>query len=270
MSGGLLGTVRGLLLSVVIFGASSAQSLELKRVILSSNDDPMYIEFWPIIAPIWTAMGFRPTLALIADEDCKIDESLGDIIRFSPIPDVSESLQAQVTRLFLPCLFPDDGCLISDIDMLPISRSYFVDWAEDCPDDGLLIYKDGATYWENRFPMCYVAGKGSCFISLFGVTNLEEMAALVQDWASLGYGWNTDELMLYDIALEWERNGGRLVRLGHDVGPRLDRGSWPKDFSHIDVSNYNDCHLPRPYSKYKASIDYIIQGVKEQLQNENR
>ena len=154
--------LRNIVFGTVIFSlglGSTLQALKLDRVILSTNDDPLYIEFWPIVAPIWTAMGLRPTLALIGDENCQIDESLGDVIRFSPILGVPESLQTQVIRLFLPCLFPDDGCLISDIDMLPISGSYFVDGAFACPDDGFVVYKDAAGYWERRFPMCYVAGR---------------------------------------------------------------------------------------------------------------
>ncbi len=55
--------------------------LELKRVILSTNNHPMYIQFWPIVAPLWKAIGLQPTLALIADENCRIDETLGDVYR---------------------------------------------------------------------------------------------------------------------------------------------------------------------------------------------
>src|SRR5579872_2110798 len=101
--------------------SSSLGSLELKRVILSTDKNPFYSEFWPIVAPIWAKMGFIPTLALIAEDDASIDTSLGDVIRFQPLPDVPLSLQAQAIRLILPVLFPEDGCILSDIDMIPIS-----------------------------------------------------------------------------------------------------------------------------------------------------
>ncbi|MBS0616331.1 MAG: hypothetical protein JSR58_07270 [Verrucomicrobia bacterium] len=242
-------------------------ALELKRVILSTNNNPNYIEFWPVVAPIWTAIGIRPTLALIADEHCPVDTSIGDVIRFPPLPDIPESLQAQVIRLFLPIMYPDEGCLISDIDMIPISRTYFIEGAKHCPDTGFLVYRDkGAIGDESvRYPMCYNAAKGSVFGSLFGISHPDEIPQMIELWASAGLGWNTDELLLHAHIMQWERNGGLVIRLGHGVEGRLDRGNWNIDFDHLDVSQYIDCHCPRPYSKYKDSIDRIVQEIYKQL-----
>ena len=86
--------------------------------------------------------------------------------------------------------------------------------------------------------------EGKNFSSIFDVWSLQEIALTIQDWTELGYGWNTDELMLYSSALWWEQRGGNLIRLGHNVGPRLDRGSWRKDFSKIDVLSYIDVIFP--------------------------
>ena len=161
-------------------------SLELNRVILSSNNDPKYIQFWPVVAPVWQKMGLRPTLMLVADDNCVVDESLGDVIRFSPLPDFSESLQAQAIRLLAPALFPNDGCLISDIDMIPISRSYFMDGALPCPPSAFLVYRDrahGAEY--PRWPMCYVAARGDVFASIFGVSKIEDFSDVLRFFASL-------------------------------------------------------------------------------------
>lgn len=255
--------IRKVLCCALLF--STVQGLELKRVILSTNNDPNYIEFWPVVAPIWTAMGLRPTLALIADEDCPIDTSLGDVVRFSPLPDVPESLQSQVIRLFLPILFPDDGCLISDIDMIPISRGYFFDGAWHCPDHGFLVYRNRA--YENeesiRYPMCYNAAKGSVFASVFGISSADQIPDMIRLWASAGLGWDTDEKLLHVYLQEWERKGGLLFRLGHGGMPRLDRGNWNIDVNTLDITKYIDCHGPRPYSKYKESIDAVVEAIKK-------
>lgn len=242
-------------------------ALEIKRVILSTNSDPKYIEFWPVVAPIWKAMGFQPTLALIAREDCPIDTSFGDVIRFSPLPNIPESLQAQVIRLFLPCLFPDEGCLISDIDMIPVSKAYFVEGAAHCPDDSFLVYRDLAHGWNYpRYPMCYVAAKGRIFSSVFHLSGYANSAQFLAHWAGWGYGWNTDELLLYAFVQEWEKKGGNVTRLGHDVGPRIDRDFWPGQAGSIDVSRYIDCHCARPYSANKEVIDEIAKAVLAQYQ----
>lgn len=253
-----------ILLSVFCF--SPLHGLELKRVILSTNDNPLYIEFWPIVAPIWQAMGLRPTLALIGDEDCPIDTSLGDVFRFDPIPNVPEAMQAQAIRLLLPTYFPDEGCLISDIDMLPICRSYFFDGADVCPEDAFLVYRDrvfdyGFQYAFERYPICYIAANGSVFASLFQIGPDTDFSEILRKWAAKDYGWNTDEIILYSTLKNWERKGGLVVRLGHGDEPRLDRGSWKSDFSSIDYSFYVDCHCPRPYSAYKESIDEVVAGI---------
>ena len=250
---------------------SPLQALELKRVILSTNDDPFYIEFWPIVAPIWQAMGLRPTLALIADEDCPIDTSIGDVIRFDPIPNIPIALQAQAIRLLLPTYFPDEGCLISDIDMLPISRSYFFDGAEICPEDAFLVYRDrvfdyGYDYAFQRYPICYIAANGAVFASLFQNRCEYDFAEVLRQWAAKDYGWNTDEIILYASLMSWEHKGELVVRLGHGDQPRLDRGSWKSDFSSIDYSHYIDCHCPRPYSEYQESIDEVVAGIWKLLE----
>ena len=244
----------------------SLSAMELKRVILAANNDPKYVQFWPVVAPIWQAMGLRPTLAFIAPPGCPIDTSMGDVIRFDPIPGVPESLQAQTIRLLLPALFPDDACLIADIDMLPISRSYFVDGAASCPDDAFLVYRDCAYGWNAaRYPMCYIAAKGAQFASVFDIHGWDAIAGKITQWEQWGYGWDTDELLLYYFLSKWERKGGHVFRLGHGVGPRIDRGYWPNQASLIDVSGYIDCHCPRPYSEHKQIIDQISRAILTQL-----
>lgn len=255
---------------ITLISCSSINALELTRVILSSNEDPKYIQFWPIVAPIWEAMGLKPTLAFIGGNDCPIDTSLGDVIRFVPLPDIPESLQAQVIRLFLPALFPEDGCLISDIDMLPVSPSYFFNGAAHCPDDAFLVYRDRAHGWDfPRYPMCYIAAKGAVFASVFGISSPQKIEEKIPEWAGWGYGWNTDELLLFHYLLEWEKAGGHVVRLGHEVGPRIDRDFWPESIESIDFSQYIDCHCKRPYSANKELIDRIVKAILAQLETKD-
>jgi len=255
-----------LILFFSLISSSFLNALDLNRVILSTNNNPLYIEFWPVVAPLWEAMGLRPTLAFVADETCSVDETLGDVIRFSPQKDVSEAMQAQAIRLFLPALFPDDGCLIADIDMLPISRSYFFSGAASCPDRSFLVYRDQAfEYWGMRYPMCYVAAKGKVFGSVFGISTKEDMTTRLREWAALDLGWNTDEIMLYQSIQSWGKNGGHLFCLGHGVGPRLDRADWDRACTSHDVTGYIDCHCPRPYSAYRHSIDQIVETIHQQL-----
>lgn len=251
-----------------IFSLSSLQALELQRVILSTNNNPDYIQFWPVVAPIWEEMGLRPTLILVGNENCVVDTEIGDVIRFPPLAGINEALQAQVLRLFFPIFFPNEGCLIADIDMLPISRSYFFEGALNVPSTAFLVYRDCAYgCGAARFSMCYVAAEGHVFGSIFGISNFEDIQNLLRKWASVGYGWNTDELLLYRSVINWEQMGNEVVRLGHGVGARLDRSDWKRDFKLADVKNSIDCHCPRPYSAYKDSIDKVVELIHELNRN---
>lgn len=254
------------ILILALFFVTSAHGFEIKRVILSANDNPLYTSFWPIVAPVWEAMGFRPTLAFISDdENAYIDTTIGDVIRFKVAPGVAANMQAQVYRLFLPVLFPDDVCLIADIDLFPISRSYFVDWAESCPDDAFLIYRDKAVA-PPEYPMCYVAAKGKVFGSVFNLTDASQFGDCMRGWKQVFDSWETDQLVLYRAVNEWESKGGHVVRLGHPTHSRLDRESWNPNYSTSEILRCVDCHCPRPYENYKTSIDYVISIVMSNLQ----
>jgi len=208
-------------------------------------------------------MGLEPTLALIAHEGVEVDETLGDVVRFEPIAGMNESTQAQAIRLLLPTLFPNDGCLISDIDMIPVSRSYYIDGAAGSPDDAFLIYRDRAYMSHEKItPMCYVAAEGQVFASVFGVTDYDQIADKLLEWNSLGLGWNTDEIMLYKLVAEWEAQGNKVHRLGQGVGARLDRMWWRDSVTPQDMRQFIDCHCPRPYCINTGSIDCITDAIR--------
>lgn len=252
---------------IVLQYTTVLSGFELTRAILSSDNNPNYKQFWPIVAKVWKLMGLRPTLILISETDEGIDASLGDVIRFSPVADLPTSYQAQVLRLFVPILFPEDGCIISDIDMIPISRSYFIDGANSCSDDNFLVYRDKVYMGEERYPMCYVAAKGSVFGSVFGIKSSDDFIAKLYEWYSEGLGWDTDEIMMSRTLLGWERRGdGKICRLGHGMQVlfnRIDRSGWKENYHHFNIQNIIDCHCPRPYNQYKKTIDQIVYIIEE-------
>jgi len=252
--------IRFKIIILFLFSSIPSQSLELKRVILATDENPFYIEFWPIVAKTWSAMGFRPTLALISDHDC-VDSTIGDVVRFDPIPGFSTAMQAQVYRLFLPALFPEDGCIISDIDMIPISKDYFVENAHPCSESAFLIYRDSAIPSEyQEYPMCYIAAKGKLFGSIFRINSETDFIDRLRECRVFHDGFNTDQVILYCWANQWRLGGGELVKLGHIVTHRLDRAEW-KSWQSEEIDSAIDAHCPRPYSQYKSSIDFIVQEV---------
>lgn len=244
--------------------------LKLDRVILATDANPMYLEFWPIAAKVWRQVtGLRPTLALIADSSVTVDETLGDVIRFEPIPGISTALQAQVIRLLLPAFFPDDGCILSDIDMIPLQKNYFINHAINVPDDFFIIYRNRAyNDQDNHYPICYNAAKGRVFADVFGITGITStelrasIRAKIAQWANLNHGWHTDELYLTQGIQNWQHYQTHVIKLNHDTGPRIDRNRWGYDINFFKAGIYLDAHLLRPYAKHKSEIDRLVHLLK--------
>jgi len=256
---------RYLLFGYVLCITISMVGFRPERVILATDTNPTYIQFWPLVAQAWRHwIGLKPTLALIADDDVKVDESLGDVIRFKPIPGIPTSFYAQVVRLLLPAvLYPDEVCLLSDIDMLPLSKIFFLQSAAKARDDDYVVYTDKAYDGSSmQYPICYNAARGSVFRELVGIKSIEEIPAKVREWFGFKIGWTSDELILFGLLLSWSGNPDRLVRLGYKMGSqRIDRSCWDFDELLLSSGYYVDSHMLRPYDKHRVQIDALVESV---------
>jgi hypothetical protein len=232
-----------------------AHALVIDRAIVASDANHDYLDFWPIVAKAWARLGIKPTLALIANNHVQVDESLGDVIRFDPIPGVSNALYAQTIRLLLPILFENEVCLISDIDMIPISQTYYQGSISTIANDKFVVYRDATP---TQYKMCYNVAKGSIFQEIFGIKEKDEIPFLIKQWAERKMGWATDELLLYEYLHNWKDFNTRCVRLQHSESRRIDRANWRYDASRLKAGYYIDCHSLRPYEKFKTEIDALV------------
>lgn len=240
-------------------------SLTLTRVILSTDTHPNYIQFWPLVARAWKKIvGVRPTLALIADESVRVDESCGDVIRFKPIPGVSTAFQAQTIRLLLPALFPQDVCIMSDIDLIPLDKKYFAHSISRVKEDAFVVYRskqymreEDKRYNYERYPMCYTAAKGAVYGEIFHIQGARDIEERIKQWWDLQWGWISDELILYKYVHAWPAFNQRSVLLGHKVSRRKSRTAHIKP-SDLLQRKFIDYHCPRPYHRYKDTIDRIF------------
>ncbi|MGC2310861.1 MAG: hypothetical protein WA432_04530 [Candidatus Babeliaceae bacterium] len=253
--------IHNLFIFAVVFIPFCIHSFVLDRVILTSDNNPLYSEFWPVIARVWQQLiGVRPTLIFIDDGSAiEFDDTCGDVIRFKAIPDIPTAFQAQVIRLLAPVLFKDEICIISDIDMLPLSRSYFVDTVKKFNDTSCVVYRPyGYDKRKHRYPMCYIAAKGLVFGDIFQVSNVEDIRDMIIQWYEQKLGWITDELMLYKYIHAWKNFAGHCMLLQTKRYRRLHRDYWKYHEDGITKGLYADAHLPRPYSHYKNEIDAVI------------
>ena len=246
--------------------------MKLNRVILSANDDPKYLDFWPYVAKAWReVIGIEPVLFFIGEPSRVVELSQhGQVIQVpvDPLWDIVN--QAQSIRLWAGTKFPDDIILISDLDMLPISKEYYNENLSDLPDDCFISYTSDVLehgFYRRRpqFPMCYLAAKGSTFNEILGInenTSWEYFMSKMRQ-ANLGYG--TDQQYFYSKFLTWEHKPERYVGMrrgwidGKVARKRLDKVRWP--IGDYDAKEFFDCHLPLPFIEYKDKCQELFKKL---------
>lgn len=232
-------------------------------VILSSNENPLYLDFWPIISKIWKQkFNITPVLGLICDEDSDfIKTDYGIVKKFKKIENIDCGLQSQIIRLYLP-KFLDGYCLISDIDMAPLSVDYFSTNSQKINENNIIIYSsDNPECIQNAmYPMCYILAHTNTYKKIFDLNlNWNEFCFLL---LSLKQGWYTDQKYLYKKINDFKNNGNEVISLARGwnwiANRRVDRARWEYDPDKIKQGYYIDSHLLRPYSKHKIEIDNLI------------
>jgi len=218
--------------------------------IFSSDSNPDYSEFSPLVSEMWETLGFEPFYAQIGTE------------QFPLIPGVESSLQSQIVRLYAAKLFPDRIVLTTDIDMLPFDQNYY--WSKLPKSDNQIVIYSSDAHEGKRYPMCYLSAYGKVLSSIALENEDETWEEFVLRLNSLGLGWNTDELYITEridncsfdkvkYNREWEYGMAKN---------RLDRVYWTmRDISYIDA------HCPRPYSKHKEEIDQLKSLLKLNYMN---
>jgi hypothetical protein len=235
--------------------------MKINYAILGSDTNPLYLDFWPIISQIWKQeFNIIPILGLICNEDSDIyEDEYGLIKKFKSIEGINPGLQSQIIRLYLPKLL-QGTCLLSDIDMMPLSRAYFIDNLLPIGNESLAILSadNPECLKDNQFPICYVAGNAEVYQNVFNLTNTtwEEFARLLHN---RNEGWFTDQRYLYDTVLEYANNGGKVefFSRGWTYGPadnRIDRLNWYYDKEAVTNGYYIDSHLLRPFNQYKNEV----------------
>lgn len=240
--------------------------MKIDYVILGSNTNPYYLDFWPVVSKIWKEkFNIIPVLGLICDEDSDFEKSeYGLIKKFKAIDNIDNGLQSQIIRLFLP-KFLDGYCLISDIDMLPISVDYFNECSTHLTNNNIVIYSSDNPdcLSNNEYPMCYVSAHGKLFEDIFELNS--DWLSFTQLMKNRNQGWSTDQKFLFEKVNEFKKKTNNVILLSRNWSKndsrRIDRSSWSYDENKIKEGYYIDSHLLRPYDTNRGEIDKLTDLV---------
>ena len=99
--------------------------MKIEKVIVASNENIEYLSFWPLFKKVWKNMGFDPLLIYTSKEPTSICNDPD--VRFFNTGKIDSGFVSRNIRMLYPALFPNDICLISDIDLIPLNKNYFED-----------------------------------------------------------------------------------------------------------------------------------------------
>jgi hypothetical protein len=210
--------------------------MKLGRALLACDSNPDYLKFWKLAHDSWTEIiGIKCTLILVAHEIPEWLPYKEDVVLFKPIEGIHTAFQAQCIRLLWPCLIDSDEAIIpSDIDMMALCKSYFVDTIDGAPDESFIVYRRLQHRCKSIW-MCYVAAAPSTWAEIYDCHSEDDVRRILVSWHEKegydgvhgGRGWFTDQLMLYEYV--YKRWNKRLIVFNdRDLG-----------FQHLDKINTN-------------------------------
>lgn len=238
--------------------------MKIDYVIVSCDDNVLYYDFWDVIKPIWiNHIKIKPILVKISDKDLITDNGDHIIHEIKKIDNINTGLQSQISRMYVTKFYEDKVCLTSDIDMIPISNDYFNNDINEYDQESLIIFSSDAYTNNNRYPICYNAGKGKLFTEILEIDSSFELYC--KKLLNYNWGWDTDELYFGKMVNAYT-NQKKIIKLHREwfngiAKNRIDRVNWIYDPIKIKIGEYIDCHSLRPYTNYKHQINELINNI---------
>ena len=247
--------------------------MKIDTVILSSNDNPDYIQFWPIVSEAWTLMGVEPILIYTGEQKLNLK---GNVINFYS-KNMDSSFVAQNIRILYPSLLDGNTCIVSDIDNLPLSKNYFVNSVLNFNDNSFIIYRPDACP-PNMISMMWNAANSSTWKEIFKIDSEKNIEKYLKKWYTRKYtiegtAWYTDQIKLRKYVNKFsKKNKSRIVELNdNELGFfRFNRNRLEKHFNMINENpnlKFTDFHMPRPFSEYEELINKVFEYHKKYIIN---
>jgi len=264
-------------------------------VTLSCNDDPMYWEFWNTVSKHWKQkFGIHPVLFYYGKNNPSLSEEHGTIVYHDVIEGVPDYVAATWGRFWVTKFFPNKMCLISDIDMFPLSKKFFLEQSN--PQIDAYTHLNADAYQPDNFdawkssgvtvPACYhlATSKMLNSVYMFSDSFSEEMEKLLtKDYreytngfantpeshlqrasAANGGMWGIDEMYSSILLRNYYHSGG-IVNTGQHIIPtnRLCRARIRWQLSSPVVGNFIDFHSIRPYTSHESLIETLVGNFTE-------
>lgn len=243
--------------------------MKINRVILASNDNQDYLDFWPLVSESWKRLNISPTLIFTGKKKRNLE---GDVIHFY-IEELDPIFVAQNIRILAPALFMNENIITSDIDDLPLSRKYFLDNVTEIPNHMFTVYRAGVID-KKMIPISWNLANSKTWQEIFKIHSENEIVNRLIKWYPIEYrrgypGWYTDQIKLKQYVNKFsKKNKQRVVYLTDKSMHfnRISRDATDGVIQNLKNTNveYSDYHMPIPFIKHKKAI---FQIYKRSIEN---
>jgi len=249
-------------------------------VVLSTNLNPKYCEFWPIVAQAWHKLfGVTVHLAVVGEACPLATFDYTHIHFFKPVDGVPIANQAKVARYYVASMLPDSLVVMTnDIDLLPLNQHHILGMMANRKEGALMTF--GSEFYtdaeDGKCMAGYLTAESSVFRKLFNVGPHNGWAEFVQSFIGIRR-FDSKENILNNIHHEHPDtfSDESLLRyllfgdtvplderpLVHFPDRMLDRANWQLDPVKLKADYYVDCHLPRPLAANHARIEPLLQHL---------
>jgi hypothetical protein len=252
--------------------------MRLDRVLMACDLNSDYLDYWPSARRGWLEIvGIEPLLLLIADGNDIPLALRADpfVVPFTPLPGVHTAFQAQCIRLLYPAIAEtDNAVIISDVDLYPLRRSYFVDPIEKLDERFFVSYRS-VRFERAEVAIAFNAATPATWSELFNVSTLDDVRVRLTEWTSGveydgqrgGPGWYRDQEILYQTITRWPQAPARWWAFddeytGYHRLDKLDlereRGLEPHRRQALHKQIYSDYVCLFPYGAHREINDLVL------------
>lgn len=254
------------------------------RVVVSSDTNPKFIEFWPLIQKAWGHLfGVPVTLALVTRNDAPPDGLTGDIVRLHPVDGIPLSNQAKMARYYVAASCLENAVVMTnDMDLLPLQTAYILDLLERRPADHLFtlgseLYTGAES---GKFTAGYLTAEGRVwrklvnpfglawdrFVRSFtGMHVFDHKEDIARDVHHENPDTFSDESLLRALVAVTNVPVHRTPRgFAAYTDRAVCRSAWNIDPAKLAGGTYVEAHLLRPWSQHRAAIQPLIDHVLSQ------
>ena len=241
-----------------------------------------YLHLYPLVYKTWKKVCNLDCYLILINDTIPdfLEEYKEFIYLFHKLEGVNDIYIAQVIRILYPCIFEDKNILITDMDIFPASRDYFLEPIKKYSNEHFITYRDKYVN-QSMYSICYNVANSKVWRDIIGIKNIKGVNHVLLKWYKLcpNYdgkknceGWFTDQKMLFKVVNHWNARTNKLVIL-NDAElnfSRLDKRdknsivtNIEKVLVNIDKGKYTDFHCIKPFERMHNHINRIVGKIQD-------